>query len=93
MVGDIQFDMLGGLGAIGSSLYTTDGGPNWVSDLLNQKTASLALSSETASDHTSFQLAGIGRPPLIFTYPIYRNLFAKLKFFLPYCVSGENVVK
>lgn len=64
MVGDIQFDMLGGLGAIDSSLYTTDGGSNWVSDLLNQKTASLALSSETASDHTSFQLAGI--PSVLF---------------------------
>ena len=64
MIGDIQFDMLGGLGASGSGLYTTDGGSNWVSDLLEQKNASLSLLSETASDHTSFQLAGI--PSVLF---------------------------
>ncbi len=64
MVGDIQLDMLGGLGADGYGLYTTDGGSNWISDLLKQKNVSLSLSSETASDHTSFQLAGI--PSVLF---------------------------
>lgn len=64
MVGDIQFDMLGGLGTTGSGLYTTDGESNWVSNLLNQKNASLPLFSETASDHTSFQLAGV--PSVLF---------------------------
>ena len=59
IIGDIQLDMLGGLGAVGTGISTTDGTSNWVSDLLQQKNAGLSLFSETASDHTSFQLAGI----------------------------------
>lgn len=59
IVGDIQLDMLGGLGAEGVQLCTTDGEPNWLTDLLQGKNASLTITAETASDHTSFQLAEI----------------------------------
>ena len=59
IVGDIQFDMLGGLGTLGTGLYTTDGQQNWLSGLLQGKDPALGLSAETASDHASFQMAGI----------------------------------
>lgn len=59
MIGDIQFDMLGGLGSTGTLVCTMDGESNWVSDLLQEKNPALALQAETASDHASFQLAGI----------------------------------
>lgn len=59
MVGDIQLDMLGGAGASGLALFTTDGESNWLSGLLLQQNSGLSLGAETASDHTSFQLAGI----------------------------------
>ena len=59
MIGDIQFDMLGGLGSTGTLVCTMDGESNWVSDLLQEKNPALALQAETASDHASFQLAGV----------------------------------
>ncbi len=59
MIGDIQFDMLGGLGTTGTVVSTADGEPNWLSDLLMSYDPSLSLGAEAASDHTSFQLAGI----------------------------------
>ncbi|MGN0507157.1 MAG: M28 family peptidase [Lachnospiraceae bacterium] len=59
IIGDIQLDMLAGLGSDFTMLYTTDGAANWLTDLLQQKAPSLNLTAETASDHTSFQLAGI----------------------------------
>ena len=59
IVGNIQLDMLGGLGAEGMQLFTADGEPNWLTSQLQKQDASLAVAAETASDHTSFQLAGI----------------------------------
>ena len=59
IVGDIQFDMLGGLGSDGVLACTMDGEANWVSDLLQEKDPSLKRGAETASDHASFQLAGV----------------------------------
>ena len=59
MIGAIQFDMLGGLGASGTLVCTMDGEANWVSDLLQEKDPSLERRAETASDHASLQLAGI----------------------------------
>ena len=59
IIGDLQFDMLGGLGSSGTLLCTTDGEANWLSNLLQMKNTSFSLQTETASDHTSFQLAGI----------------------------------
>ncbi len=59
MIGDIQFDMLGGLGSDGTLVCTMDGEANWVSDLLQEKDPSLERGAETASDHASLQLAGV----------------------------------
>lgn len=59
MIGDIQFDMLGGLGSDGTLVCTMDGEANWVSGLLQEKDPSLERGAETASDHASFQLAGV----------------------------------
>lgn len=59
MIGDIQFDMLGGLGSDGTLVCTMDGEANWVSGLLQEKDPSLARGAETASDHASLQLAGV----------------------------------
>ena len=59
MIGDIQFDMLGGLGSGGTLVCTMDGEANWVSQLLQEKDAGLELGAETASDHASLQLAGV----------------------------------
>ena len=59
MIGDIQLDMLGGLGSGGAVVCTMDGQANWLSDLLQEQDPSLALEAETASDHASLQLAGI----------------------------------
>ena len=59
MIGDIQFDMLGGLGADGTLVCTMDGEANWVSDLLQKKDPALERRAETASDHASLQLAGV----------------------------------
>jgi len=59
MIGDAQFDMMGGLGAHGSMVCTADGQANWVSGLLQKKDGGLSLGAETASDHSSFQLAGV----------------------------------
>ena len=58
MIGDIQFDMLGGLGSDDTLVCTMDGEANWVSDLLQEKDPSLERGAETASDHASLQLAG-----------------------------------
>ena len=41
MIGDIQFDMLGGLGSDDTLVCTMDGEANWVSDLLQEKDPSL----------------------------------------------------
>lgn len=41
MIGDIQFDMLGGLGSDGTLVCTMDGEANWVSGLLQEKDPSL----------------------------------------------------
>ena len=51
--------MLGGLGASGAQVCTMDGTANWVSDLLLAYGPSLTLGAQTASDHASFQLAGV----------------------------------
>ncbi len=59
MVGCIQLDMLGGLGSGEAMLYTTDGKANWLCDLLCVQQPDLLLGTETASDHASFQLAGV----------------------------------
>ena len=59
MIGDIQFDMLGGLGSDGTLVCTMDGEANWVSGLLQEKDPSLERGAETASDHASLQLAGV----------------------------------
>ena len=59
MTGDIQLDMLGGLGSTGTMLCTMDGEANWLTGLLQEQNAALALGAETASDHASFQLAGV----------------------------------
>ena len=59
MIGDIQFDMLGGLGSGSTMVCTMDGEANWVSDLLQEKSPALQLGAETASDHASLQLAGV----------------------------------
>lgn len=56
IIGDIQLDMLGGLGSEGLCLCTMDGSPNYLTELLGP---SLPLLAETASDHASFQLARI----------------------------------
>lgn len=59
MVGNIQFDMLGGLGTEDALVCTMDGEANWVSDLLQQQDSALRRGRETASDHASLQLAGV----------------------------------
>ena len=59
MIGDIQFDMIGGLGASGVQVCTMDGEANWLTDLLQSKSAGLPRNAESASDHAPFQLAGI----------------------------------
>lgn len=59
MIGDIQLDMLGGLGSSGLVVSTMDGSANWLCDLLLQKNEGATPGAETASDHASFQLAGI----------------------------------
>ena len=59
MIGDIQLDMLGGLGTAGLSVCTTDGQANWLSDLLLEKAPGAVPGAETASDHASFQLAEV----------------------------------
>ena len=58
MIGDIQLDMLGGLGSNGLVVCTMDGSGNWLTEL-RLEDADLPLQAETASDHASFQLAGI----------------------------------
>ena len=59
MIGAIQFDMLGGLGSGSGLVCTMDGEANWLSDLLQEKDPGLERRAETASDHASFQLAGV----------------------------------
>lgn len=59
MIGCIQFDMLGGLGSDGTLVCTMDGEANWLSDLLQQKGPEVERGAESASDHASFQLAGV----------------------------------
>ena len=59
MIGAIQFDMLGALGSAGTVVCTVDGEANWVSDLLQAQDPALARQAEAASDHASFQLAGV----------------------------------
>ena len=57
MIGDIQLDMLGGLGSSRHARSVLmDGETNWLSDLIGQKNASWVMMGgvETASDHTSF---------------------------------------
>lgn len=58
MIGDIQLDMLGGLGSSGITVCTMDGSGNWLSDLITRNT-DMPLRAETASDHASFQLSRI----------------------------------
>lgn len=58
MIGDIQLDMLGGLGSSGLAICTMDGSGNWLSELLLAG-SEIPLTRETGSDHASFQLAGI----------------------------------
>ena len=59
IIGDIQLDMLGGLGTDGLSVCTMDGKANWLSDLVQKEDALMQLGAETASDHAAFQLAEI----------------------------------
>lgn len=59
MIGDIQLDMLGGLGTAGLSVCTMDGEANWLSELLIAQYPGAVLHAETASDHASFQLAEV----------------------------------
>ncbi|MBC8536485.1 M20/M25/M40 family metallo-hydrolase [Feifania hominis] len=59
IIGDIQLDMLGGLGSSGLMVCTTDGEGNWLVDLLASLAADLPLGAETASDHTSLQMVGV----------------------------------
>ncbi len=59
IVGCIQLDMLGGLGSNGIMFCTTDGSPNWLTDLLLAGDDTILPGKETASDHAIFQLAGI----------------------------------
>ena len=59
MIGAIQFDMLGGLGSGSGLVGTMDGEANWLSDLLQEQDPGLERRAETASDHASFQLAGV----------------------------------
>lgn len=59
MLGDIQLDMLGGLGTAGLRLCTMDGGENWLTRRLQAADSGLTLEAETASDHASFQLAEV----------------------------------
>ena len=42
-----------------AQLYTVDGESNWLVDCLLAQDDSLSLGAEAASDHTSFQMAGI----------------------------------
>lgn len=58
IIGDIQLDMLGGLGSSGLTICTMDGSGNYLSDLLNPN-GEIPMTPETASDHASFQLAEI----------------------------------
>ena len=51
--------MLGGLGSSGTMVCTMDGEANWLTGLIQDKNAALPLGAETASDHASFQLAGV----------------------------------
>ena len=59
MIGDIQLDMLGGLGSSGTMVCTMDGEPNWLTQLLQSKVPTLQIGAESASDHASLQLAGV----------------------------------
>lgn len=59
IIGDIQLDMIGGLGTSDLYVCTMDGESNWLSNLILKKDESLKMGSETASDHSSFQLAEI----------------------------------
>lgn len=59
IIGDIQLDMLGGLGTDGTLVCTMDGEANWLSDLLQAQDPSWERGAETASDHASFQLLGV----------------------------------
>ena len=54
MIGDIQLDMLGGMGTDGLSVCTMDGETNWLSELLLRKSPGASLAAETASDHAAF---------------------------------------
>lgn len=59
MTGDIQLDMLGGLGTDGLNVCTMDGEANWLSRLIMAEDDTLNLITETASDHAAFQHAGV----------------------------------
>ncbi len=65
MIGDIQLDMLGGLGTTGLAVCTMDGEMNWLTQRLQTADSGLTLGAETASDHSSFQLAGV--PAVVIT--------------------------
>ncbi len=58
VIGDIQIDMIGGIGSDYTALFTMDGEKNWLTDLL-QGYDNIPLEKGTLSDHSSFQLAGI----------------------------------
>ena len=59
MIGDIQMDMLGGLGSDGLCVCTMDGEASWLSDAIQAQCPEASLKAETASDHASFQLVEV----------------------------------
>lgn len=65
MIGDIQLDMLGGLGTAALTVCTMDGEANWLTQRLQAADSGLTLGMETASDHASLQLAGV--PTVVIT--------------------------
>lgn len=68
-MGNIQFDMLGGLGTEDALGVHKVGEANWVSDLLQQQDSALRRGGETASDHASLQLAGVPSVLLMQKWP------------------------
>lgn len=59
ILGNIDIDMLGGKGTSGFSICTMDGKTNWLTDLFLEKNSDLKIDTETASDHSSFQLISV----------------------------------
>lgn len=59
IIGDIHFDQLGGFGSQDTAAATTDGQGNYLTELLLSRKPSLSLIRAAASDHASFQIAGV----------------------------------